>query len=94
MAFAGPDLVGAVLSLDVPGSGEGYVERVAVRQDHRHRGIARLLLQSSFRAFHRQGHRTCTLWTHSKSGALPLYEGLGMTVRQSSTVYGKVLTAG
>ncbi|MFG2843017.1 GNAT family N-acetyltransferase [Kitasatospora sp. NPDC048296] len=91
VAFAGDQMVGAVLSLDVPGTDEGYVERVAVRRDHRNRGIARMLLRESFRAFYRQGHRTCTLWTHSETGALSLYQRVGMTVRRSSAVYGKAL---
>ncbi|MFJ9950521.1 GNAT family N-acetyltransferase [Kitasatospora sp. NPDC091207] len=94
LAFADGQLVGAVLSLDVPESGEGYVERVAVRRDHRNRGIARVLLQEAFRAFHRHGRRTCTLWTHSETGALSLYERVGMTVRLGSTVYGKPLHPG
>ncbi|MDH6135679.1 mycothiol synthase [Kitasatospora sp. MAA4] len=91
VAFAGDQMVGAVLALDVPGSDEGYVERVAVRRDHRDRGIARLLLRTSFRGFHLRGQQTCTLWTHSKTGALSLYERVGMTVRRSSSVYGREL---
>ncbi|MEV6057335.1 GNAT family N-acetyltransferase [Streptomyces sp. NPDC052107] len=91
LAFAGGQLVGAVLSLDVPGHDEGYVERVAVRRDHRDRGIARTLLHEAFRTFHRRGRPACTLWTHSDTGALSLYERLGMTVQRSSTVYGKPL---
>ncbi|MEU0413219.1 GNAT family N-acetyltransferase [Streptomyces griseorubiginosus] len=94
VALAGEQMVGAVLSLDVPGDDEGYVERVAVRRDLRNRGTARLLLQESFRAFYRQGKRGCTLWTHSDTGALSLYERLGMTVRRTSTVYSKTLTTG
>ncbi|MFJ2607669.1 GNAT family N-acetyltransferase [Streptomyces sp. NPDC087425] len=90
-AFVGDQLVGVVLSLDVPGGDEGYVERVAVRRDQRDRGIARVLLRSAFRAFYRQGKGSCTLVTHSDTGALPLYERLGMRVRHSSTVYGKPL---
>lgn len=93
VAFDGVDMVGAVLSLDVPGGGEGYVERVAVRHDHRHRGIARTLLQEAFRTFHQQGKRSCTLWTHSDTGALSLYERIGMSVRRSSTVYCKALAS-
>ncbi|MFF4398701.1 GNAT family N-acetyltransferase [Streptomyces sp. NPDC001480] len=93
VAFAGDQMVGAVLSLDVPGNDEGYVERVAVRRDQRHRGIARMLLRETFRAFYRQGKRDCTLWTHSDTGALSLYERIGMTVRRSSTVYCKALTS-
>lgn len=89
VAFAGAEMVGAVLSLDVPERGEGYIERVAVRRDHRNRGLARLLLRHAFRGFHQRGCRSCTLWTHSDTGALSLYERVGMTVRRSSTVYRK-----
>ncbi|MCC9306228.1 GNAT family N-acetyltransferase [Kitasatospora sp. RB6PN24] len=91
VAFAGDDMVGAVLSLGVPGGDEGCVERVAVRKDHRNRGIARLLLSEAFRACYREGRRRCTLWTHSETGALPLYQRMGMTVRHGCAVYGKVL---
>ncbi|MFC9283393.1 GNAT family N-acetyltransferase [Streptomyces collinus] len=91
LAFNGSQLVGAALSLDLPETGEGYVEEVAVHRDHRNQGIARLLLHHVFRAFHRQGRRTCTLATHSDTGALTLYLRVGMTVRHSSTVYRKEL---
>lgn len=91
LAFAGDELVGAVLSLDVPDADEGYVERVAVRRDHQRRGVAQLLLRHTFRDFHRRGRRGCTLWTHSDTGALALYERVGMTVRRSATVYRKRL---
>lgn len=94
VAFAGGEMVGALVALDVPGSAEGYVDRLAVRADHRGRGIAGVLLRETFRAFHRRGRRGCTLWTHSGTGALSLYEHLGMSVRRSSSVYAKVLTAG
>ncbi|MFD8809825.1 GNAT family N-acetyltransferase [Streptomyces sp. NPDC059597] len=93
LAFAGDQLVGAALALDVPGTGEGYVEQVAVRRDHRGRGIARLLLRHTFRAFHHAGLDACTLWTHSDTGALDLYLRVGMTVRHSSTVFRKDLGA-
>ncbi|WP_234326126.1 GNAT family N-acetyltransferase [Streptomyces sp. NRRL S-337] len=91
LAFVGDQLVGAALALDVPGTDEGYLEQVAVRRDHRGRGIARLLLRHTFRAFHRAGRRSCTLWTHSDTGALDLYLRVGMTVRHSSTVFRKEL---
>ncbi|MFI9354047.1 GNAT family N-acetyltransferase [Streptomyces lydicus] len=93
LAFAGEQLVGAALALDVPGTDEGYLEQVAVRRDHRGRGIARLLLRHTFRAFHGAGRRSCTLWTHSDTGALDLYLRVGMTVRHSSTVFRKALRA-
>ncbi|MDH6455298.1 mycothiol synthase [Streptomyces sp. SAI-149] len=91
LAFAEGQLVGAVISLNLPDTDEGYVEQVAVRRDHRNRGIARLLLLSAFRAHHQRGRRTCSLGTHSDTGALNLYLRAGMTVRYSSTVFRKEL---
>ncbi|MGW2895048.1 GNAT family N-acetyltransferase [Streptomyces sp. NPDC001212] len=93
LTFAGDHLVGAALALDLPGTNEGYLEQVAVRRDQRGRGIARLLLRHAFRAFHRAGRCSCTLWTHSDTGALDLYLRVGMTVRHSSTVFRKDLGA-
>lgn len=87
LAFAGDELIGAVLSLDLPDTEDGHIEQVAVRRDHRHKGVARLLLRHAFRAFYLRGRRTCTLATHSNTGALDLYLRVGMTVRHSSTVY-------
>ncbi|WP_324789570.1 GNAT family N-acetyltransferase [Streptomyces sp. H51] len=93
LAFADGQLVGVALSLDLPDTGEGCVEQVAVRRDHRDRGIARLLLRTVFRGFHRRGRQACTLWTHSETGALGLYLSVGMRVRHSSTVLRKNLPA-
>jgi ribosomal protein S18 acetylase RimI-like enzyme len=91
LALADGQPVGAVISLDLPDTGEGYIEQLAVRRDHRNLGIARLLLRHTFRAFHQRGRRTCTLGTHSDTGALTLYLRVGMQVRHSSTVYRKSL---
>ncbi|MFE9427941.1 GNAT family N-acetyltransferase [Kitasatospora sp. NPDC006697] len=91
LAFADGQLVGAAISLDHPDTDEGYIEQVAVRPDHRNRGIARLLLHTVFHAFHQRGRRACTLGTHSETGALDLYLRVGMTVRHSSTVFRKDL---
>ncbi|GAA1956739.1 GNAT family N-acetyltransferase [Kitasatospora viridis] len=89
LAFADSELVGAAVALDLPETGEGYLEQLAVRADHRHRGIARALLTRAFRASYRSGQRSCTLWTHSDTGALDLYLRVGMRVRHASTVYRK-----
>ncbi len=94
LAFQGERLVGAVLSLDFPELDEGYVHSVAVHRDYRNRGIARALLVHAFRGFYRQGRRRCVLWTHSDTGALSLYQKVGMTVRASSTHFSKSLTDG
>ena len=85
-------IVGAVIALDDPQSPDGYVDRIAVHADRRHQGIARHLLLHTFEAFRRHGKPATTLWTHSDTGALTLYQHIGMTVRRSSTVYRKELT--
>ncbi|MFC9324028.1 GNAT family N-acetyltransferase [Kitasatospora sp. NPDC057015] len=91
VALADGRLIGAAIALDLPDTGEGYIEQLAVHPDHRGRGIARILLRHTFRAFHREGRRTCTLGTHSQTGALALYLRVGMAVRHSSTVHRKEL---
>lgn len=87
LAYAGDELVGAVLALDLPGSDEGYVEQVAVRADQRNKGLARAMLDQTCAAFLQRGLRGLILWTHSGTGALAMYERLGLRVRRSTTVY-------
>lgn len=87
LAYAGEELVGAVIALDLPETEEGYVEQLAVRADHRGKGVARAMLDDTCAAFQRLGRRDCILWTHSGTGALGMYERLGMRVRRSTTVY-------
>ncbi|GLW56019.1 GNAT family N-acetyltransferase [Kitasatospora phosalacinea] len=86
-------VVGVALALDQPGTGDGYVDSLAVDRAHRHRGIARHLLQHTFRACRDAGLSRCTLWTHSGTGALDLYLKVGMTVRYTSVVLEKSLPA-
>ncbi|MEV6967691.1 GNAT family N-acetyltransferase [Hamadaea sp. NPDC051192] len=87
IATDGGQLVGVLLALDLPGIADGYIERLAVRADHRGRGLAQALLRACFAAYHAAGRRSCVVWTHSDTGALGVYERAGMTVRRSSTVY-------
>lgn len=89
LVFAGDDLVGATLSLELPDSDEGYVDELAVRRDHRGQGLARAMLAWASLAFYRRGRHNLTLWTHSGTGALAMYERLGMTVRRSTTVFSR-----
>jgi len=91
LAFDGSRLVGAVLSLDRPGP-DGHVVRVAVDRDYRRRGIAQALLREAFAGFARAGKQTCSLFTHSETGALSLYEKAGMTVAHSATHVRKALS--
>ncbi|GAA4816146.1 GNAT family N-acetyltransferase [Nocardioides caeni] len=57
-----------------------YVSRLAVAADHRHRGLAQALLVAAFAAGRERGAVTSTLSTDSRTGALSLYERVGMQV--------------
>jgi GNAT superfamily N-acetyltransferase len=90
LVFAGDELVGVTLSLELPDSDEGYVDELAVRRDYRGQGLARTMLAWTSRAFYHRGRQNLTLWTHSGTGALAMYERLGMTVRRSTTVFSRL----
>jgi mycothiol synthase len=91
LAFDGDRLVGAALVLSTVDPGEGQIYQVATHRDYRGRGIARTLLGEAFGGFYRAGCRTCVLSTNSFTGALPLYERVGMRIRRSYTRYEKPL---
>jgi GNAT superfamily N-acetyltransferase len=65
----------------VVANGEGYVDRVGVRADQRGRGLARALLVDAFEQARRHGATASGLSTDSRTGALGLYEKVGMEVR-------------
>jgi mycothiol synthase len=90
LAIDGDQVVGVAFSIDYPGS-EGWVQQVAVAATHRHRGIARALLQRAFAISWDRGDRVCGLSTDSRTGALGLYEKVGMKVIRSYTNYAKEL---
>ena len=58
----------------------GYVAKLAVRRGHRGRGLARALLVDSFEAARAHGCTRFELSTDSRTGALGLYERVGMQV--------------
>ncbi|OLB77190.1 MAG: hypothetical protein AUI14_16805 [Actinobacteria bacterium 13_2_20CM_2_71_6] len=93
LALDGSRIVGAVLSLDFQDEHEGYLHQVATHRDYRNRGIARALLYHAFAGFYRLGRRSCVLSTNSYTGALSLYERVGMRIRRSYTHYAKALSA-
>ncbi len=57
-----------------------YIARLATRQDQRGRGLAQALLVDSFRAGAEHGAPRAELSTDSRTGALGLYEKVGMVV--------------
>lgn len=57
-----------------------WVNQLAVRSDRRGEGLGRALLADAFREGRRRGLTRAGLSTDSRTGALPLYEGVGMVV--------------
>jgi mycothiol synthase len=60
--------------------GTGYVARVAVRPDHRGRGLAGAMLVDAFALAREHGAARSTLSTDTRAGARGLYERAGMVV--------------
>jgi GNAT superfamily N-acetyltransferase len=58
----------------------GYVARIAVRRDRRGHGLARAMLADAFALARSHGAVRCYLSTDSRTGALGLYEKVGMVV--------------
>ncbi|MEI5673505.1 MULTISPECIES: GNAT family N-acetyltransferase [unclassified Nocardioides] len=81
------ELVGAVHVFLAGGA--GYVARVAVRPDHRGRGLAPALLVDAFARARAHGADRCYLSTDTRAGARGLYEKVGMVV--SSTWINRAL---
>jgi GNAT superfamily N-acetyltransferase len=59
---------------------EAYVERLAVRRDQRGQGLAQALLVDAFEQGRQHGAPRSGLSTDSRTGALSLYEKVGMVV--------------
>ena len=69
----------------------GWVQQIAVRDDHRGRGLGRALLHHAFGTFYRRGEARTGLSTDSRTGARMLYERVGMRVTHSFTHYASEL---
>jgi mycothiol synthase len=88
----GDEIVGVALCLDGDPV-DGWIQQVAVARPYRGRGLGRALLVHAFRRFQDMGKRTCSLGTDTRTGALGMYERVGMRVRHSYAHFGKRLTA-
>jgi ribosomal protein S18 acetylase RimI-like enzyme len=75
-------VVGGAFLID---SEEIWIDKLAVAATHRHRGIARALLGTAFRRSFERGYDHTSLSTDSRTGALTLYERVGMRVTRSFT---------
>jgi GNAT superfamily N-acetyltransferase len=72
------NVVGTAFVLEA--DGHGYIDRLAVRKDQRHKGLARALLVDAFGVAREHGATRSELSTDSRTGALSLYEKVGMVV--------------
>lgn len=84
-------IIAAAVNFDYPNGDEGWTQNLAVDAGYRRRGLGKALLIESFRRFHAAGQRTCGVSTDSRTGALGLYEAVGMHVRRSYTRWTKSL---
>jgi mycothiol synthase len=91
LAFDGDELVGAILAADFPELGEGWIAQLATKASHRRRGIGQALLRTTFGWFFERGRRVAGVSTDSRTGALGLYERVGMRVQRQYTRYTKYL---
>ena len=78
VAAHGDELVG-VCNVVVSGNSV-WVNQLAVRRDQRGRGLGRVLLVAAFQEGRARGAGTAELSTDSRTGALGLYEHVGMSV--------------
>jgi ribosomal protein S18 acetylase RimI-like enzyme len=71
----------------------GWINYVAVRRDYRGRGLAKLLLRLAFAEFARRGwaHAQLAVDTNSPTGALRLYESVGMRQKHAIDMWRKDL---
>ncbi|MEE8599677.1 GNAT family N-acetyltransferase [Euzebya tangerina] len=74
------DVVGAGLIMLAGDGQEGWIDKLAVRRDQRGRGLAQALLVDAFWQAREHGATRSTLATDSRTGALGLYERVGMEV--------------
>lgn len=72
--------VAVIVSSGAEEERDGFVERLATRVDQRGRGLAQALLVDSFAAARANGVTGAALSTDSRTGALGLYEKVGMRV--------------
>ncbi len=84
-------LVGA--AINVVKLGEGWVNDLGVRKEARGRGVGELLLTHSFALFKRRGLPAAALGVDAgnRTGAVRLYERVGMRARRTVDSYEKVL---
>ena len=74
----------------------GWIGSLGVLREYRHRGLATALLHQSFGDFYRRGKKRVGLGVDAQNltGALRLYQGVGMRVARQYNIYEKELRPG
>ncbi len=85
----GNDIVGTAQCVDDRGT--AWVHQLAVKASHRGRGLGRALLQHSFQQAKKRGLTLAGLSTDSRTGALGLYERVGMHIKRTYRHYALTL---
>ena len=87
------DELAAVTRNDLSVAGAGYVGALGVRPAWRGRGLAKALLQRTFAEFWRRGTTRVTLDvdTENETGAVRLYERVGMVVETCGVAFEKAV---
>ncbi len=80
VALAGDQIVGAITCRTYEEHHEGHITQLGVRRPWRKRGIARHLMQQVFTAYYQRGiqHITISVDAHNPTGAIQLYQAMGM----------------
>jgi mycothiol synthase len=91
----GAGQIAAILQSDGDEPAEGWVKNLAVRADHRGRGLGRLLLLTAFHTYAGKGRRAAGLGVDmtNPTGAYRLYESVGMYPVYESDVYERQIPA-
>lgn len=79
----GPDGAAVGTAFLIVAGAFGYVDQLAVHAEHRGRGLARALLVDAFERARARGATRSELSTDSRTGALGLYEKVGMVVTRT-----------
>jgi GNAT superfamily N-acetyltransferase len=88
---AGAVVAMAWVQLNPDGPGSAFIARLATRKDQRGRGLAQALLVDAFAVGRAHGATRSELSTDSRTGALGLYEKVGMVVTSTWVNRGLVL---
>jgi mycothiol synthase len=98
VAWAGPEVAGYLTAVDASEEDprRGYAQVLGVSPRYRRRGIGEALLRHSFRALAERGKRGCDLHVdaESETGAVRLYERVGMTANPRFATWEKELRPG